>query len=503
MGTALKIGILAVANSIAIWAGAILASDAKWISLAVLVASTLVIDAIYLSRRAFPLKFLVPGTIFLLAFQVVPVLYNVNVAFTNWSTGHILTKPQAIEGIEANSLEEAPSGKTYTIAPARSDDGALVLLLIDEVTGETFVGNSEALEPLAREGLRVEAGLITAAPGYDVLQGNELAGIDAELAAMAIPTRGENYLKPQGLDVAIEVRPTLRYDPKRDVFVSIGAGETYRDNGRGAFASATDEELEPGWRTRIGARNFTRLVDDPLIRKPFFRVFVWTLVFATLTVLASFAFGLFLAIALDKPGMRLQRTYRSLLILPYAVPAFLSILVWRGLLNDEFGLINRLLPRDAPWLFDANWAKLSVLIVSLWLTMPYFFLVSLGALQSIPSELVEAARVDGGGRWQIFRRITLPLLLVAVAPLMVASFAFNFNNFNNIYLLTGGGPPAEDQIVAGSTDILISYTWKIAFQAGKGQDYGLASAISIVIFLIIATISAVSFWRSRTLEELR
>jgi arabinogalactan oligomer/maltooligosaccharide transport system permease protein len=220
-------------------------------------------------------------------------------------------------------------------------------------------------------------------------------------------------------------------------------------------------------------------------------------------VLLSFALGLFLAIALDKPGMRYLRTYRSLLIIPYAIPSFLSILVWQGLLNDEFGLVNRLLPVDAPWLFDPTWAKISVILVSLWLTFPYFFLVSLGALQSIPSELTEAGRVDGGGPWQLFRRVTLPLLLVAVAPLMVASFAFNFNNFNNIYLLTEGGPPAEDQSVAGGTDILISYTWKLAFQSGKGQDYGLASAISIMIFFIVATISALSFWRSRTLEETR
>jgi arabinogalactan oligomer/maltooligosaccharide transport system permease protein len=177
--------------------------------------------------------------------------------------------------------------------------------------------------------------------------------------------------------------------------------------------------------------------------------------------------------------------------------------VWSGLLNDEFGLVNRLLPVDAPWLFDANWAKVSVLIVSVWLTFPYFFLVSLGALQSIPEELVEAARVDGGGPLQIFRRVTFPLLLVAVTPLLIASFAYNFNNFNIIYLLTKGGPAVGDQGVAGATDILISYTWKLAFEAGKGQDYGLASAISIVIFGIVATISAASFWRSRSLEELR
>jgi arabinogalactan oligomer/maltooligosaccharide transport system permease protein len=137
----------------------------------------------------------------------------------------------------------------------------------------------------------------------------------------------------------------------------------------------------------------------------------------------------------------------------------------------------------------------------MWLTFPYFFLVSMGALQSIPMELTEAARVDGGGPWQVFRKVTLPLLLVAVAPLMIASFAFNFNNFNNIYLLTAGGP-ATDQSVAGATDILISYTYKLAFAAGKGNDYGLASAIAIIIFFIVATISTIAFMRTRVLEEI-
>ena len=141
--------------------------------------------------------------------------------------------------------------------------------------------------------------------------------------------------------------------------------------------------------------------------------------------------------------------------------------------------------------------------MSVWLTFPYFFLVSLGALQSIPAELVEAARVDGGGPWQVFRHVTLPLLLVVLAPLLIASFAFNFNNFNNIYLLTGGGPQAEDQSIAGATDILITYTFKLAFAAGKGADYALASTISIFIFFIVGTISAITFWRTKTLENVR
>ena len=167
------------------------------------------------------------------------------------------------------------------------------------------------------------------------------------------------------------------------------------------------------------------------------------------------------------------------------MPGFLSLLVWAGLLNDDFGVVNRLFGIHVPWLFDANWARSRCCIVSIWLTTPYFFLVSLGALQSIPQELIEAARVDGGGAWQVFRRVTLPLLLVAVAPLMIASFAFNFNNFSNIYLLTGGGPYTGDSSVAGSTDILISYTYKLAIATGKGQDYALASAVAIIIFFIV------------------
>jgi ABC-type sugar transport system permease subunit len=222
-----------------------------------------------------------------------------------------------------------------------------------------------------------------------------------------------------------------------------------------------------------------------------------------LTVLLSFSLGLFLAITLDKSGMRFQKLYRSVLVIPYAIPGFLSLLVWRGLLNDDFGVINKLLHVHIAWLFGANWAKVAVLLVSTWLTFPYFFLVAMGALQSIPQELTEAARVDGASPWQVFRKVTLPLLLVVVAPLMIASFAFNFNNFGAIYLLTGGGPDVNDSSVAGATDILISYTYKLAFAAGKGNDYGLATGVAIIIFFIVGTISMVTFWRTKALENTR
>ncbi len=131
------------------------------------------------------------------------------------------------------------------------------------------------------------------------------------------------------------------------------------------------------------------------------------------------------------------------------------------------------------------------------------FLISTGALQAIPAELNEAAFVDGATPRQAFRRVTFPLLLVSLAPLLIASFAFNFNNFNIIFLLNQGGPPIEGaQTPAGHTDILISYTYRLAFESGSGQDFGFASAIAILIFIMVATISAISFRRSRALEEL-
>jgi len=503
VGLAVKIGLLAIVNALAVWAAILLATDHKWVALAVLIASTVIIDAIYLSPRAYPAKFLIPGTVFLLAFQVLPILYTINVAFDKYSTGHVSSKANAVSAIQQNSLSESAAGTAYTMAVARDDSGKLALVLVDQDTGKTYVGDRDGLKPLPQDSVATNAdGTITSATGYTLVKGNELFQLDRTISSYSVPVGGQGAIRPQGLDTAVVLKPTLRYDAKADTFTRISDGAVYRDNGKGSFVTTAGEELEPGWRARVGFANFDRLIHDPLIRRPFVRVFIWTFAFAVSTVLISFAIGLLLAIALDKKGMRGQRLYRSVLVIPYAIPGLLSILVWSGLLNDRFGVVNQAFHIHIPWLFDPNWAKVSVILVSVWLTFPYFFLVSMGALQSVPAELYEAARVDGGGGWQVFRKVTLPLLLIAVAPLMIASFAFNFNNFNNIYLLTAGGPAMNEGSVAGSTDILISYTYKLAIATGKGQDFGLAAAITIIIFLIVATISAISFSKTKALENL-
>ena len=176
------------------------------------------------------------------------------------------------------------------------------------------------------------------------------------------------------------------------------------------------------------------------------------------------------------------------------------------MLNPDIGVVSRVLESlfgwSPPWFTDQWWAKIAILLVNLWLSYPYFMLICSGALQSIPDEIYAAAKVDGASPWQTFWKITLPLLLVAVGPLLIASFTFNFNNFNLIYLFNAGGPPmAGTPTPAGHTDILISYVYNLAFSGSRGVNYGFASAITIIIFLIVGTITLIQFRFTRMWEK--
>jgi ABC-type sugar transport system permease subunit len=224
-------------------------------------------------------------------------------------------------------------------------------------------------------------------------------------------------------------------------------------------------------------------------------------------VLTTFTAGLFMAMILNDPGIPGRKIIRSLLIIPYALPGVIGVLVWRGMLNENFGIINNFIADQAgvriPWFSNPTWAKAAIILVNLWLGYPYMMLICSGALQSIPSEIYEAAAVDGARPWQRFSRITLPLLLITVGPLLIASFVFNFNNYLLIELLTRGDPPIPGSPVpAGYTDILISYTYGIAFGSNRGADYGYAAAITIVIFLIVASITLIQYRFTKQLEEI-
>lgn len=255
-----------------------------------------------------------------------------------------------------------------------------------------------------------------------------------------------------------------------------------------------------------GASSYQELFTDPGHREALLRAFAWTLGFSVLSVITTFALGVALALVLDHGRMRGRRLYRALLVLPFAFPAFATILVWRGMLGTRFGIVNRTFGWSIPWLDgtaggEAIWPYVSILLVNLWLGFPYMLLVTAGALRTIPADLKEAALVEGATAFNAFRRVTFPLLLAAVAPLLVAGFVVSFNNFNLIYLLTGGDPPVAGSEI-GRTDILLSGAWKLAFGREPGA-FGLASAVSVVIFVLVAAVSVAGFRSSHRFDEAR
>lgn len=504
-GLIVKLLFLAGINAIAIWALPLMIEQ-KWVAgIVAVVLITVLLDFVYLRKRTVPLKYLVPGTIFAVIFQVVPVVYSAYISFTNYSSGNSLTKDQAIANAESK-FSAVPGSERYqmTILGEGDGSGPLALYLVDR-SGQAFLATAEeGLQALTPADVTTDdTGRVTAVDGYLALSIRQLAGRQTEVAALHIESEA-GLIRAVTLSEAAVYSRLYSYDEATDTLRNNETGQVYTVS-EGRFVDANGVVLSevPGWQVFIGFGNYTKIFTSEAIRGPFLRVFLWNYAFAILTVVSTFALGLGLAVALNHQGMKGRRLYRSLLLIPYAMPSFMSALIFRGLLNQNFGIINQILGVNINWLNDPWLAKLSVLILNLWLGFPYMFLISLGALQAIPHELKEAAVVDGATSRQAFRRVVFPLLMVTLAPLLISSFAFNFNNFNIIYLFNAGGPPMVGAATpAGHTDILISYTFRLAFEGGRGANYGLANAIAVIIFIMVATISALGFRRTRVLEEL-
>ena len=250
--------------------------------------------------------------------------------------------------------------------------------------------------------------------------------------------------------------------------------------------------------TFVGLHNFHTIYED--LSGELLGVLAWTLTFAAVATIVNFSIGLVLAYLLNNPNMPERNIYRTILILPWAVPGAIMTVAWSGLLNLDYGPINTLLVQlhltPVQWLTDPTTAKVSVLMVNAWFGYPFMMTACLGALQSIPADLNEAAMVDGAGIVTRFLRITFPLLRSATLPLIISTFAYNLNNFGAVYLLTQGGPSTLGH-VAGATDILPSYTYKLAINY---QLFGLASAYSVVTFFFVAGLSLLNMKYSRAFE---
>ncbi|MEL0627628.1 ABC transporter permease subunit [Salinibacterium amurskyense] len=501
---AAKILGLGVVDAIAIYALFVLVRSESWLVAGLVTAVTLLVNWIYFSRGKLPAKYLAPGLIFLAIFQIFVLLYSGYIAFTNYGTGHNSTKEDAVNALllsSQNRVEDSPSYKLTVLEQLGE-----ISFLVTEPDGSVSIGGNERpLEDVRNA--QLEGGVAVGLNGYTSLGFQDIIAKQTEIAAISVPLTddpNDGMLRTPDGSSAFLYTSSLEYDEAAGTMRDTNSGTVYSDIGTGAFTSDAGQELLPGWKIDVGFDNFIRAFSEESIRGPLISVTVWTFAFAFLSVFTTFALGLFLAIVFNDKRMKSRKYYRIIMILPYAFPGFLSALVWAGMMNQEFGFINTVLlgGAEVPWLTNEWLAKGSVLFVNLWLGFPYMFLVTTGALQAIPEELTEAATVDGAKPWAIFRFVKLPLLLVSVAPLLISSFAFNFNNFNLIYMLTNGGPrDVSAGVNVGATDILISMVYKVAF-VGANRDYGLASAFAIIIFILVAGISIISFRRTKSLEEL-
>lgn len=252
----------------------------------------------------------------------------------------------------------------------------------------------------------------------------------------------------------------------------------------------------------IGFDNFVQLISVPLWQNTFVSVLSWTLIWTLVATTLQIILALFLALLVNDKRIKFKKAIRTMLILPWAVPGFVSILIFAAMFNDGFGAINRQIMEpffnlSIPWLTDMFWTRFALISIQVWLGFPFVFAIFTGVLQSVSDEWYEAADVDGASRWQKFTSITFPHVMFATAPLMIMQYTFNFNNFNIIYLFNEGGPAVQNQN-AGGTDILISWVYNLTFSQ---QNYSMAAAISMVIGLMVALVAFFQFRRTRTFKE--
>lgn len=506
IGLIVKLTAMGMVNGFTIWAVPVLWSHKTYSFAIYFLVSTIAVDIIYFAKGRFiPGKYMAPGIFLLLMFQVYPALYTGYVAFTNFSTGHFIDKTTAIDTIVSNSYMPTSDTDVYTMTVAKDTSGKLSMIL-QKPDGTIVGGNAQGSRVLSPADVTLnDKKVVVAAKGYKIFSEKEFNdNIDA-ITNLKVPLADGSGAVAEAVDLnrAQKLLQKFKYDKSKDEIINIQDGTIYKPNNYGEMVAPGQDALEPGWTTTIGWQNFSKIIHDQSFRKPLAAVLTWTFAYAFLVVAMTFFLGLLLALALNHPKLKAKRLYRSLLIVPYAMPGVLAALVWAGMYSTDGGVINRLLGAHIPWLEHPWWAKAAILIQQLWAGSPYMFLISTGAIQSLSPDIVEAASVDGASGWQVFSKIKLPLILLTLSPLLIASYAYNFSNFGAIYLLTGGGPVMlSSGGIAGHTDILISYTYKLAFSSGKGSEYGLASAVSFLNFLIVATLSIYGFRKSRSMENM-
>lgn len=250
----------------------------------------------------------------------------------------------------------------------------------------------------------------------------------------------------------------------------------------------------------VGFENFGKVLSNEggeVNLNLFVSVLIWTLVWAFFATFLNYFLGMFMAMLINRRTTWGKGFWRAIFSLSVAVPQFVSLLVLRSMLQPE-GAINRLMQSSGltdsplPFFTDATWARVTVIVINLWIGIPYTIMQVTGILQNIPGELYEAARLDGASWWQTFRSVTMPYMLFVMTPYLITTFTANVNNFNVIYLLSGGAPTPVGAS-AGKTDLLITWLYKLTVDKG---DYNIGAVIGIFTFIVLSVVALITYRRS-------
>lgn len=279
-----------------------------------------------------------------------------------------------------------------------------------------------------------------------------------------------------------------------------------------AFTNYDAMHLPPGklfdW---VGAENFEALFGGGSTTAgakfgyTFGQILIWTLLWAFFATFTNYFLGMLVAILINKPGIRGKKIFRTVLVLTIAVPQFVSLLLVSKMFAED-GIVNGLLltygliAQKIPFLTAGTYARVMVILINIWVGVPYLMLITTGILMNIPAELYESAKIDGAGPFRVYRKITLPYMLFVTTPYLITSFINNINNFNVIYLLTAGEPTTmQYEAPAGYTDLLITWLYKLTMS--QASDYKMASVIGIMVFVIIATFSLIVYNNSKSVRN--
>ncbi len=442
---------------------------------------------VYGFRRFYFARFIYPGIATMALFVIFPILFTIYLGFTNYGSFNLLTFDRAKEVILSRTIVDKDNAMPFVLG----QDGDNYRVYLGDA------GNGFLSAPFTLDGTAQQVTADPAPAPETVLDRRAAIKLRKELAEISVTLPDGNVMSSIGLREFAGVQPEFIEQPD-GTLLNVATGDRLTpDHGVGFYVLDSGEQVSPGWRTNIGWQNFHKIFTSDGIRAPMFSIFVWTFVFAVGSVVLTFGIGLLLAVILQWEHLRFKTTYRILLILPYAVPAFISILVFRGLFNQNFGEINMILEAlfgaRPNWNTDGHLARTMILIVNTWLGYPYMMLLAMGFLQSVPQDQKKAALIEGAGPLRVFFKITLPQIIPPFLPLLLASFAFNFNNIVLVLLLTRGGPDIPGTIIpAGETDILGSFTYRIAF-LDSGTQFGLSGAITLLIFILVSVMAYANF----------